>query len=160
MAERVAVLVTGSRSWRDPAPIQARLISYPAGSILIHGDCGKRIVKDRDGNHIKPYYIGADLIAGAHGRVLGFNEWRLPYFDDLKKLGGPKRNDAMVRILAVLWRAGFACFVEGFPIGDSVGTRGCLSIARRASRQLAAVTPERPDGAFGFFTTEGSQSHG
>jgi hypothetical protein len=159
MSERTAVLVTGSRHWRDPRPIQDRLVRYPAGTILIHGDCGERIVKDRDGNHIKPYYVGADKIAGAHGRVLGFNEWRLPYFGDLKKLGGPKRNEAMVRILAVLWRAGFACFVEGFPIGASVGTRGCLRIAHKASSQLLASTPERPDGAFSFFITEGVQSH-
>lgn len=121
---RRAVLVTGSRDWVDYAPIESRLALYPSGTILIHGDCGKPV--RRDGETAK--WQGADKIAGYVGSRLGHIVWRLPYFDDLGKRGGPARNDAMFRVLLALKDAGHAVFVEAFPIGKSPGTRGMLRI--------------------------------
>lgn len=124
---RTALLVTGSRNWTDYAPIRARLALYPAGTILIHGDCGA-LLPEKERASYYDWHKGADKIAEDIGRERHFNIWPLPYFADLGKRGGPARNDAMFRVLLALKGAGFACSVEAFPIGKSVGTRGMLRI--------------------------------
>lgn len=129
MSKRTAVLVTGSRDWTEYGPIKKRLALYPEGSILIHGDCG-RYVDSEDVAITNMVTIGADKIAGCIGRSLHFNEWPLPYFGDLGKRGGPARNKCMFDVLRALKEGGHECFVEAFPIGRSVGTRGMLSIVK------------------------------
>jgi hypothetical protein len=118
------VLATGSRDWRDYSPIEARLALYPTGTILIHGDCGKTVRAAGE----RASWQGADKIAGYVGARLGHITWPLPYFADLGKRGGPARNQAMFDVLRALKAAGFACFVEAFPLGKSSGTRGMLRI--------------------------------
>ena len=129
---RTAVLVTGSREWRDYAPIKERLDGYPIGTILLHGDCGRFVDRNDLGQRIRPYYIGADKIAADLGRHK-FNVWPLPYFSDLKKQGGHARNGCLVNLLVTLARSGFACSVEAFPWGPSTGTRGCIEKAKSAA---------------------------
>lgn len=126
MPDRTAVLVTGSRSWTDHEPIRKRLALYPMGTILIHGDCGH--LGERPTAPERRPIIGADWVAAhvAHGFIV----WPLPYFADLGKRGGPARNAAMFQVLLALKEAGHRCFVEAFPIGKSVGTRGMLRIVQ------------------------------
>jgi hypothetical protein len=134
VAERTAVLVTGSRDWTDYGPIRERLALYPQGSILLHGNCGETVYKSDGFPELDwrraPLQKGADKIAHSVGLGLGFYRWQLPYFADLGKRGGPARNECMFRILVALASAGHACFVEAFPIGESPGTRGMLRIVK------------------------------
>jgi hypothetical protein len=75
------VLITGSRNWVEPGPIERELRKYPPGTILVHG--GAR---------------GVDNIAGAIGKQLGFivrvypANWEL-----LGKRAGPARNATMLK---------------------------------------------------------------
>jgi hypothetical protein len=153
MSERVAVIVTGSRDWTDYAPIAGRLDIYPAGTILLNGDCGSYVI-DASGQWIPDakyggYLLkGADWIASKMGSRRKHRSWPLPYFSDLGKAGGPVRNDTLIDVLEVLWRRGFRCAVEGFPIGRSSGTRGCLFAARARDRIL--------DSAWSFNCLEGA----
>jgi hypothetical protein len=130
MTKRTALLVTGSRDWTDYAPIKDRLSRYPEGTILIHGNCG-RLGAGTEGKFLRPF-VGADWIAQEVGIPLGFDSWRLPYFADLGKAGGPRRNQAMVDVLVALVRSGFEGFAEAFPIDRSPGTRGCIRLIERA----------------------------
>lgn len=125
MADRTAVLVTGSRDWADAAAIRDRLRLYPAGTILLHGDCGR--LGWHDGRRA---IIGADWIARDIARPGEFICWPLPYFEDLGRRGGPARNQALFDVLLTLRAAGFQCFVEAFPLGKSPGTRGMLRIVK------------------------------
>lgn len=136
MKDRTAVLVTGSRDLRDWRPIHERLACYPAGTILLHGDCG-RYEESPDPAITTPVIVGADRLAGRFGRSHGFNVWSLPYFSDLGKRGGPARNSCMLNILAQLSGSGFTCAVEAFPIGESRGTRGCIKMAEALATALA-----------------------
>jgi hypothetical protein len=122
MTDRTAVLVTGSRDWRDYGSIDRRLSIYPAGTILLHGACGKWLT-----DHL--CWVGADMIADDLAPS-SWMKWPLPYFADQGKSGGPKRNSCLVNLLSVLDRSGFACAVEAFPIGHSPGTRGCIEMAK------------------------------
>ena len=133
MNKRTAVLVTGSRDWLNYDPVRDRLRRYPVGTVLIHGNCGK--VEYANGFEGVVEYRGADKIAHDIGQDMGFICWPLPYFSDLGTRGGPKRNECMFDVLLALRLAGHACFVEGFPIGESKGTRGCLRIAERYNDQ-------------------------
>lgn len=143
MTQRTAVLVTGSRDWTDYEPIRERLRFYPPGAIVIHGGCGKRRRSEGYAKYLRDakgqiMLKGADWIAGAITRELGQLAWALPFFGDLGERGGPVRNDTMIDILSVLWRRDFRCAVEGFPIGDSFGTRGCLRLAESRCKFLGA----------------------
>lgn len=123
MAKRTAVLVTGSRDWTDYDAIRNRLALYPGGAILLHGDCGKPEHYDFMGEVLA--WRGADKIAADIAQLGRFIVWPLPYFADLKKRGGPARNEAMWRVLLTLRDAGFDCYVEAFPMGGP-GTRDML----------------------------------
>jgi hypothetical protein len=131
MSKRTALLVTGSRDWTDYAPIRERLALYPTGTILIHGDCG-RIVEHGSGGYENARVYGADWIAEEVGNARKFKLWPLPYFADLGKAGGPRRNQAMIDVLVSLARAGFEPFAEAFPIDRSPGTRGCIRMIEKA----------------------------
>lgn len=135
MTDRTALLVTGSRAWRDWSVIRQRLSIYPRGTILLHGAAR-----------------GADTIADRIGLSLGFNVWPLPYFGDLKRAGGHKRNHCLVELLGDLYFAGFRCYVEAFPIGDSPGTRGCLTFVER---KIASVRQEPNEVVFTVHVEEG-----
>jgi hypothetical protein len=133
----------------DYAVVRARLELYPPGTILLHGDCGrKRYLYERKEGADLGLWKGADKISHdlATRARFSFNPWPLPYFDDMGKAGGPVRNDTMGDVLEVLWRRGFRCAVEGFPIGRSPGTRGCLFSLKARDRRLGS--------AWSFNTTE------
>jgi hypothetical protein len=106
-------------------------------TILLHGNCGH--FEDDPKSLTGQRTVGADWIAEefAAPHVFNWNVWPLPYFADLGARGGPARNDAMFRVLLALKDAGFACFVEAFPIGKSPGTRGMLRIVE--SHNYAAL---------------------
>jgi hypothetical protein len=114
MANRTAILVTGSREWTDDVSIRFRLNLYPRGSILLHGSAR-----------------GADAIAAMATAELGLLNWPLPYFADLGKSGGHARNRALFAVLLTLQTHGFECFVEAFPLGESRGIRGMIALVER-----------------------------
>lgn len=110
-----AVLVTGSRHWSEQHAIQ-RMLDIAKPSVLIHGNAP-----------------GADNIAGIFAATLGIGVIPMPARWDLYgKSAGPKRNELMVHLLDTLKTAGYAVAVYAFPLDGSVGTWGCVRLAKRA----------------------------
>lgn len=72
---------------------------------------------------------GADSIAEQYARREQFNlEVHLADWHKHGRSAGPKRNRAMVESGADV--------VLGFPIGPSIGTRGCMKMAREAGIEV------------------------
>jgi hypothetical protein len=123
-ASRVAVLVTGTRSNSANARhhVEASIASvqqmHPDAEfgVLIHGACE----------------TGVDAYAHEVGSLAGWYVWPLPYFGDLGKAGGPKRNLVMAAMLAGLKAAGFTCYALAFPDDESRGTRHCIRACEEA----------------------------
>jgi hypothetical protein len=119
----IRILVTGSRNWTDSdaawqaligairelTPPGATPTTHPFSSMtLIHGAAR-----------------GLDALAAEQARVFGMQ--LEPYPADWKTFGraaGPRRNAVMV--------AAGAHICLAFPLGASVGTRGCMRLAERA----------------------------
>jgi len=116
--KRWFVIVTGSRAWKDVWEINRRLARYPAGTILVHGAA-----------------VGADRMAAAIGRALGFEVLPVPYFQDLGKRGGPERNGAMVAMGAAVEKW-FHVVVEAFPLPGGTGTQDCMRQAQAAGLRV------------------------
>jgi hypothetical protein len=117
MSDLHAVLVCGSRNWTDRELIRARLVNYPRGTILIHGDCGAR--DKRTGRAVR----GADLLAAEIAEELGLIQVPMPARWTVQgKLAGPIRNKAMVEVLCRLRWCGYRVAVEAFPLPSSKGT--------------------------------------
>ena len=131
-ASRYAVLVTGSRRWREREAIAVVLRRYPAErTVLIHGGCD-----------------GADKIAESVASELGMMVLSVPapwekYRRDGKiKQAGPDRNSAMVRMLRILrWTGAYSCDCHAFPLGGSVGTLNCVRKARAAKFKVTEHEP-------------------
>lgn len=139
----LVLLVTGSREWKDRAPIRVAFIGLlerwgvePGAVTVRHGAQGKR---DKDGRVEK----GLDLLAEEVALELGMRvdpmpaDWHGPcrpeckhgprkvaYGRDYCPMAGFYRNAAMVA------RGARECF--GFPIGRSNGTRDCMKRAKGA----------------------------
>jgi hypothetical protein len=115
------ILVTGSRNWRDRETVRAAIetalgtyatIGLP---VLVHGDCvgadtlahieWMRLLSSRPGALAQPEVHRADW--KLHGRA-----------------AGPIRNQQMVDAGATVCLA--------FPLGKSIGTRGCMAMAAKA----------------------------
>lgn len=114
MSAGVAVLVTGSRAWRNERLITERLAPYGRGALVIHGGAE-----------------GADEIARRAAVGLGMVPITVPYFWHLGRAGGPLRNRAMVAMLRGLRDDGWRVAAEAFPLGESRGTRSCIDLVRR-----------------------------
>lgn len=115
--ERIAIIVTGSRDWKDPQLIGRELDFYPGPDrTLLHG--GAR---------------GADAIAAllAYARGWKVIEFKADWDSD-GKAAGPIRNKAMLARLLHLQALSYQVCVEAFPLGKSIGTRHMMSIARKA----------------------------
>lgn len=120
-----AILITGSREWHyaDAAVIQDWLDSqdnaFTRQPVLIHGDAQ-----------------GVDKIAHRFARDNLWSIIPMPADWSLGKEAGMLRNAHMVELLILLWRSGYEIAVGGFPIGRSVGTRGCLKLVRTEFAKL------------------------
>ena len=118
---RKAILVTGSRDWRDDYAIGMALVDAGAGYgpqqvTLIHGDCG-----------------GADRLAGAFARSVFWTELPMPAPWALHgKPAGPRRNKRMLEVLQALAFCEYDCDVHAFPLPQSKGTRHMMAIAKAA----------------------------
>lgn len=66
------ILVTGSRDWVEPKPIERELSQLPKGTILVHGACR-----------------GVDNIAADIAKRLGFVVRSYPVLDDDWEMMGP-----------------------------------------------------------------------
>lgn len=103
------VLITGSRTWEDPAPIIAELAKLQPSDVIIHGGCP----------------TGADAIAHEHATAVGHKvevyraEWTIH-----GRAAGPIRNRQMI--------ASCPDLVIAFLSGTSRGTRDCVAAARAA----------------------------
>lgn len=121
---RKAILVTGSRDWRDDYAIGMALIAAGAGRLhvlLIHGDCA-----------------GADKIAGTHARgAAGWTELPMPAPWELHgKPAGPRRNKRMLEVLQALAFCEYDCEVHAFPLPGSKDTRHMMAIAQAAGFEV------------------------
>jgi hypothetical protein len=134
----IIIGVTGSRYWRDPAPVAEGLDYFANGhdDVLIrHGKCPPHMLKS--GAYVSwdealrleaaydTEFLGADWLAAKHARERG---WRVQeYPADWAKYGnraGPVRNERMVWDGAHVWL--------GFLHEESRGSVGCLEMAKRA----------------------------
>lgn len=74
------ILVCGSRKWDNSKSIRDALARFPAGTVLIHGDCR-----------------GADKMADTIGKQLGFDVVPFPAdWDAYDNAAGPIRNQQML----------------------------------------------------------------
>ena len=105
------LLITGSRKWKSRELIRDRLLLYPEGTIVVHGNAW-----------------GADQLAAIVAREVGQIPEPHPVSrDDWERLGlaaGSIRNQLMVDL--------GADWCEAFPHRDSVGTFDCMKRARMA----------------------------
>lgn len=121
-----AVLVCGSRNWKDANSVTERLLTYPSGpeTVLLHGACR-----------------GADQIASLIGRVRGWTVKAFPAdWDAHGKSAGPRRNQQMIELLNAYRDQGFQTTVEAFHTGGA-GTRDAISRARKAAHPVRETTP-------------------
>lgn len=83
------VLVYGSRTWRNPAPIAAYIAGLPAGTVVVHGG---QVSYDPE---LRCYY-GADYLAHLAAVARGYRvEVHLAAWDR-GRIAGPLRNREMV----------------------------------------------------------------
>jgi YspA, cpYpsA-related SLOG family len=112
----VRVVVTGSRGWSDIAAVHNRLLRFPQGTTIVHGDARE----------------GADRIADSQARMLGLEVERHPARWKLGKKAGPLRNREMLETRPDL--------VLAFWDGESRGTKDCMDEAARRGIPLEVVT--------------------
>lgn len=132
-----AILVTGSRNWTDPDPIRQRLSLYPAGTILIHGDCGE--YSRMTGRVLR----GADLLAADIGEE-EFGHIPLPMPPNYRAKGqdAPKiRNKLMVEVLTRLRWCGYEVAAEAFPLPSSRGTWHTVHLVEAVGVKLTVSKP-------------------
>jgi len=125
---RWAVIMTGSR----------RLIAEEHGGV-IRAD----LERYRSAEHVivlHGAYDGADKIAEAAARALGFDPWGIPYFGWKQKAGGPARNRCLVDVGVTLRKHGYSLRLHGYPDADSVGTRQCIAYATSCGVECEVTT--------------------
>lgn len=114
------VLICGSRTWNDPAPIEAVISQLRPGTVVIEGDAP-----------------GADRIAGQLARRHGLEV--LTYPADWARYGdaaGPIRNARMLR-------EGKPTHVVAFRMpGTSRGTDNMIDQARKAGVPVSIIGPD------------------
>lgn len=132
-----AVLVTGSRDWTDPELIRERLRHYPAGTILIHGDCGEH--SRTTGRVIR----GADLLAAEVGEEdFGHIPLPMPPNYRVEARDAPKlRNKLMVEVLTRLRWCGYKVAAEAFPLPSSRGTWHTVRLVEAVGIKLTVTKP-------------------
>lgn len=115
MAKPIRILVTGSREWRDHQAIYEALLWLVTDSEY----AGRPVTVVHGGAR------GADRIAAELARELGLRVEEHPAdWDAYGKAAGHRRNAEMVALGADAALA--------FPIGPSLGTRGCIALCRKA----------------------------
>lgn len=110
----IVLFVTGASEIDDAPKVRALVRRKLApfknrGVILIHGAAP-----------------GVDTFAHELCEEFNITPWPLRFFSHLGKPGGPKRNSAMVRILATLREYGFDCRTFAFPTPTCKGTKHCI----------------------------------
>ena len=111
------ILVTGSRDWGDVQTLENALAAYVGDEVtLVSGACP----------------TGADLLAEVFAKRAGWEVERHPAdWDKRGKAAGPLRNQEMVDLGADVCVA--------FPLGESRGTRDCMSRAEGAGIPVRVV---------------------
>lgn len=127
-----AIIVCGSRTWVEPAPRIARVLGDLPRTLVIHGDAR-----------------GADRIAASLTYTLGHDVLAMPaQWERDGRAAGPKRNEAMLRVLLSLQQCGYEVAVHAFPVGESRGTRHMMRIAEKAGvRVFCHVNDHDTEGA-------------
>ena len=114
--QRMRVLITGSREWRNYDAIYGQLAALPKGTVIVHGAA-----------------TGADHMAHSAALALGLKvEIHFPDYDRYPPSEAPKhRNAEMVALGAAL------CLV--FPTESSRGTWHCKRLADEAGIETIVV---------------------
>lgn len=110
------LLITGSRDWKEKRTIRNVLSDFPAGTVLVHGDCR-----------------GADRIAGSIGKQLGFDV--RPYPANWQAYGnaaGPIRNQEMLDKENIDGDKIHICIAFHDDLEQSKGTKDMLEKASNA----------------------------
>jgi hypothetical protein len=114
-----AVIVTGSKEWKDKKLIYDGLSLLPDDTIMIHGGCR-----------------GADLIADEMAKqYFRFIVIRIDYLGWLAEEGGPIRNSVMLDLLKMYSYKVKTIEVIGFHEdlwGRSAGTRNMINQAKKS----------------------------
>lgn len=114
MTRPLALLVCGSREWKDAAAVVEVLKGYPGNTLLVHG--GAR---------------GADGIASVYWASRMRPQIAIEYFGHLGKRGGIARNRVMIALLRALSEFGeYDVRVEAFDLGTP-GTGNMVALANR-----------------------------
>jgi len=115
----MVLLVCGSRDWNDADTIRIMLQEAWAEGfrVLVHGAAP-----------------GADSLAGAIGRQLGFEVLSFPAdWDRLGKKAGPVRNRQMLRETSPIK-------VLAFQNNRSSGTQDMINISKQAGKEVQVIT--------------------
>lgn len=132
------VLICGSRDWTDRDVIRRELEQLPAGTTIIHGDCGRdaqgRYLWGQD-DHLA--VRGADKLAGAIARELGFEVRAFPppewVAGNFVGSAGPKRNTRMLQERPDL------CLAFTRDLRSSRGTADMCRKARAAGVEVRVI---------------------
>lgn len=134
MTRSPRILVSGSRRWRDETAIADAIsgwlttTSLTGVPVVVHG--GQRTWDSQ-----RHTWFGADWLAGCVARRWGFTEERHPAdWNRHGRAAGPIRNTHMISLGADVLLA--------FPIGESPGTRGCITLAVAAGIPVLDHDPD------------------
>ncbi len=113
-----AIVVTGSRAWRDVEQL-GRVLKASGPDVLIHGGCQ-----------------GADLAAEHWAYQVSKRDVEVIAMPAMwRRFGnsaGPRRNEAMLRVLLSLAECGYDVEVHGFVLPSSRGTWNCINRAKQS----------------------------
>lgn len=122
------VIVTGSRLWRWPEVVHGAL-NATLGELgrltVVHGGCPRGADAAASGWAVSAWARRFDT---------GLEVWPADW-EQHGKAAGPRRNTAMV--------AAGADLVLAFPLGASVGTRGCMRLAAAAGIEVRDLGAQR-----------------
>ena len=113
-----AVIVTGSRKWRNPRLVW-QAIEASGATVIVHGDCQS----------------GADAHAAGYAgsNRLTIAEVPMPaQWQDEGRAAGPLRNGRMLSLVQNLAACNYIVEVLAFPMSDGKGTQDCMRAARAA----------------------------
>jgi hypothetical protein len=126
-----AVLICGSRTWRDPVPIDAVLLELQR-DVARQGDGPLVIIEG--GGQGKPPWPGADKLARELAESWGLEVREfLADWDRYQRKAGPIRNQRMLAKGRPQLVVAFRCR------GDSPGTDGMIGLAEAAGLPVRKV---------------------
>jgi hypothetical protein len=126
-----AIIICGSRHWKDVDSIREVLCGLPKDTVVIHGGQRSKAAW-RPCCGAEPDY-GADHIAAKVAKSIGMNVVAMhAQWECLGRRAGPVRNGTMLQVLRILETCGYEIAVHAFPMSGSRGTRNMMRLAEKA----------------------------